>query len=222
MKAMGLIFALAIAALAAWSLRSQDLQASAPLISATSTPPGPVVTAADLAPLAAGIRSLKLVTVELSLEVESEATDASLLGTVSATLTAPAILRFGCDLSGLSSSSITISPIHKLYIITVPPPTRLSTEAMGQFAKANVTTTGLRSRSSDGERLLGELRRDLQLRASQASPTPGQLESIRNDTRSQIEALVAKLVGSGHGVRVRFTDEARDQAQATQKQGTPP
>ena len=179
-----------------------------PLTPAAATPSGPVVTAADLDPLAAGIRSLKLITVELAVDVESQASDSSLLGSVTAKLSAPAVLRFGSDLSGLAASAITLSPIHKLYVVTVPPPARVSAEALGQFAKASVTTTGLRSRATDGERLLGDLRRDLQLRASQVSPSPEQLESIRRDTRAQIESLTTKLIGVGHVVRVRFSDEA--------------
>jgi|GEM_PF-4433812 len=207
MKVLGVVLALVLAAAAAWSLRTQDLRAQVPVPASDSAPPGPMVLASDLEPLAAGIRTLKLVTVELSVEVQTEATETSIFGSVSAKLVAPALLRFGSDLSGLSASGISFSPIHKMFVVTVPPPTRISAEALGQFAKASVTTTGLRSRPSDGERLLGELRRDLQLRASQTAPTPAQLDAIRNDTRTQIEALVSKVVGKGQGVRVRFADE---------------
>lgn len=207
MRVIVVIVAIVLAAAAAWTLREQDARAGIAPAATQAAPPGPVVSAADLGPLASSIRALKLVTVELTIDVSSEKSESSLTGSVSAKLTAPAVLRFGTDLSELSTSGIVLSPINKLYVITVPPPTRISAEAMGQFAKADVKTTGLYSRATDGERVLGELRRDLQLRAAQASPSDEQLETIRKSTREQVRDLIAKLVGKDQGVNVRFTDE---------------
>lgn len=154
---------------------------------------------------------MKLVTVEVRTRVTSTSSDSSVLGDVSATVTAPVRLLYGTDLgalgAGIESSAVMFSPLHGTYMVTVPPPTRLAAEVLGQFEQAEVKTGWMRKRATDGEYHLGLARRDLSLKAQQAAPDDDQAARIRQGTREQVETLVRKVVGTDGGVVVRFADE---------------
>ncbi len=165
----------------------------------------------DMVPeVAQSLKTLKLVTVEFKTKVISSAGDTGILGGTTATVTAPVIIRFGVDLSQLESHALIFSPIHKSYMVTIPPPTRIATEVLGQFEVAKVSTGWLRSRSSSGEYFLGLARRDLHLRAQELTPDEGQLKQIRADTIEQVKTLVRSIVGPDAGVVVRVTASSRE------------
>ncbi len=169
--------------------------------------PAPVVyVTRDMVPeVAQSLRTLKLVTVEFKTKATSSAGDTSLFGGTTATVTAPVVIRYGVDLSQLESHTLLFSPIHRSYVLTVPTPTRIATEVLGQFEEAKVSTGWLRNRSSSGEYFLGLARRDLHLRAQELSPDETALRQIRTDSVEQVKALVRSIVGPDAGVIVRFT-----------------
>lgn len=181
-------------------------RAAAMAYHADTGPAQVVYVTRDMVPqVAQSLRSLKLVTVEFKSKVTSSAGDSSLFGGTTATVTAPVIIRYGVDLSQLESHTLLFSPIHRSYVVTVPPPTRIATEVLGQFEEAKVSTGWLRSRSSSGEHFLGLARRDLHLRAQELSPEESAIRQIRTDSVEQVKALVRSIVGPDAGVIVRFT-----------------
>jgi hypothetical protein len=201
-----LLLAIALAAF----LRFQDAAASRPL-PPTSPPPTP--TWANLDDLAARVttevRALRLVTSEITTTVTSTSSDVSLLGDVSASVTAPVRLLYGVNLESFDAAAVTFSPIHRLYLLRLPPPTRLAAEVLTQFERAEVTTGWMRSRATEGERHLGLARRDLALRAHELAPDADQRQSLRDAAREQVVTLLRRIVGDNAAVRVTFTDEGR-------------
>lgn len=154
------------------------------------------------------VKAMKLVTAEVRTNVTSTSSDVSMLGDVSATVTAPVRLLYGCDLSTLETSAMTFSPLHDVYLLRVRPPERIAAEIQTPFEKAEVKTGWMRSRATDGEYHLGQARRDLMLRAQEMTPDAEQRSRLREDARTQIKALVRKIVGERSGVTVTFTDES--------------
>jgi hypothetical protein len=191
-------------------LRWQDVSALQPARSeplATPTPslwPGMQDRSASVM---AEVKAMKLVTAEVRTNVTSTSSDVSMFGDVSATVTAPVRLLYGCDLASLETTAVTFSPLHDVYLLRVRPPERIAAEIQTPFEKAEVKTGWMRSRATDGEYHLGEARRDLMLRAQELAPDAEQRIRLREDARSQIAALVRKIVGDRAGVKVTFTDE---------------
>ena len=151
---------------------------------------------------------MRLITSEVRTNVTSTSGDVSMMGDVTATVTAPVRLQYGCDLANLETSALTFSPLHDLYLLRVPPPERLAAEVQTPFEQAEVKTGWMRNRATDGEYHLGLARRDLMLRAQELVPDADQRLSLREDARTQIAALVRKIVGDRASVSVLFTDEA--------------
>ncbi len=160
------------------------------------------------APAIAQIKAMKLITAEVRTSVTSTSGDVSMMGDVTATVTAPVRLLYGCDLANLESAAMTFSPLHDLYLLRVKPPERLAAEVQTPFEQAEVKTGWMRNRAVDGEYHLGLARRDLMLRAQELAPDAEQRTLLREEARSQIAALVRKVVGERAGVSVQFTDEA--------------
>jgi len=158
------------------------------------------------APAIAQIKAMKLITSEVRTTVTSTSSDVSMMGDVTATVTAPVRLLYGCDLSTIESAALTFSPLHDLYLLSVKPPQRLAAEVQTPFEQAEVKTGWMRNRATDGEYHLGLARRDLMLRAQELIPDADQRLSLREDARTQIAALVRKIVGERAGLTVRFTD----------------
>ena len=201
-------FALAIGL--AGILRWQDASALQPSRSDSLSAPTPSLWPGmqDRSPAAlAEVRAMKLVTAEVRTNVTSRSSDVSMMGDVSATVTAPVRLLYGCDLSSLETSALTFSPLHDIYVLRVPPPELIAAEIQTPFEHADVKTGWMRNRATDGEYHLGVARRDLMLRAQELTPDAEQRTRLREDARTQITVLVRKIVGDKPGVAVRFTDE---------------
>ena len=156
----------------------------------------------------AQVKAMRLITSEVRTSVTSTSGDVSMMGDVTATVTAPVRLLYGCDLSTLESAALTFSPIHDVYLLRVNPPARLAAEVQTPFEQAEVKTGWMRNRATEGEYHLGLARRDLMLRAQELTPDADQRLTLREDARTQIVALVRKIVGERAGVTVRFTDES--------------
>lgn len=198
---------LAAAALAAF-LRHQDAAASRPPPPLLPTPTRTWVNLDDFAArVTTEVRALRLVTSEVTTSVTSTSSDVSLLGDVAASVTAPVRLLYGINLESLDAAAVTFSPIHRLYMVRLPPPTRLAAEVLTQFERAEVTTGWMRSRATEGERHLGLARRDLALRAHDLMPDDDQRRSLRDAAREQVATIVRRIVGDNAAVRVTFTDE---------------
>lgn len=187
----------------------QDLSAGTSAAAAPPAPPLPPWTGPGdrSGQVATEVRAMNLVTSEVRTSVAAESSDTSLMGDVTATVTAPVRLLYATDLSKLAADSITFSPIHALYVVRIPPPRMIAAEVLTQFEDAKVETGLFRSRAKDGEYHLGLARRDLNLRARGLTPDKDQLASIRAGAKEQVEALVRKIVGDRAAVVVRFSDE---------------
>jgi hypothetical protein len=159
------------------------------------------------ADVARAVAAMKLVTVEVETSATAEREHESWRGDVRASVTAPARVLFGVDLSRLDAHRVWFSPASRAYLVRVPAPERVATEVDGGQETARVEVGWLRARSIAGEYWLGQARRGLYDEARRLSLSPGQAEMVRERTREQVASLVARVVGPGAGVRVVFEDE---------------
>lgn len=161
----------------------------------------------DTARVLDSIRSLKLVTVELTTHVNAESLDESWRGDVRARVDAPVKLHFGTDLSRLRADAIRASVLGNSWVITVPVPERIATEVFGEREQVDVSVGWLRSRSIAGEKQLGIARRDLYEAARRIRLSDEDMLRVRGQTREQVARLVRSIVGPLASVSVRFEDE---------------
>lgn len=168
---------------------------------------GPGGKARPLAEVAQAVRSMKLVTVEVSTKVTSESGHDNWRGAVDAKVTAPVRLLYGADLSALSATSVAYSPLEKIYLVRVPMPTRIATEVCGDSEQVEVQIGWLRLRSRAGEYYLGLARRDLYERARAIALSPEDAAFVRKTTREQVESLVKKVAGEHARVSIAFDDD---------------
>src|ERR1051326_974759 len=115
----------------------------------------PAGKARPLAEVARAIQEMKLVTVEVDSKVTAETSHDSWRGDVAAKVEAPVRLLYGTDLSKMSVSAMTISPVNGGVLIRIPRPERISTEVCGDSESIDVTLGWLRLRSRAGEYYLG-------------------------------------------------------------------
>ncbi|QOJ01268.1 MAG: hypothetical protein HRU70_12550 [Phycisphaeraceae bacterium] len=191
----------------AWGLRRLERSAGQPL-PAGATPGESVapITLDRAVAVRVALRALKVVTVEIRTEVTSRSFERSVMGDVEAAVTAPVRLLYGCDLSGLPDDAVEWSETLGLIRLTVPPPSRVSGEVLGQFERAEVRAGWLRSREGAGERHLGLARRDLHLRAQRLVLDADQARQVRDLTRDQLSSLVSTIAPGKRAVIV-FGDE---------------
>jgi hypothetical protein len=159
-----------------------------------------------IADVAAAIRSMQLVTVEIHTRVTAMVEHDSWRGDVAARVEAPARLLYGADLSGLESSRVSLSPLGGAYIVRIPLPMRIATEVCAQDEEIDVQVGWLRLRSRAGEFYLGLARRNLHERARELALSPEQAMMVRETTRRQVEALVRRIVGPRTVVTVIFDE----------------
>lgn len=162
-------------------------------------PPRPLVDVAK------AVRAMKLVTVEIETDVTATVQDESWRGDITATVTAPAKLLYGTDLSRLEVSSMGFSPLTGSYVVRIPRPQRISTEVWAEKETADVNIGWLRLRSRAGEYYLGLARRSLTERARSMVLSEADAEKVSTTTREQVEALVRNLVGKDAKVSVAFS-----------------
>lgn len=151
--------------------------------------------------VAAAVRAMKLVTVEIDTTVALRRGDTSWRGDVVADLTVPVRLSYGTDLSSVRGESVGYSALDGL-VVRIPPPTRLATEVFPEREAATVETGWLRLRSRAGEYYLGIARRDAARAARELELLPDDRAQIERVTREQVEALLRALTGGRVPVRV--------------------
>lgn len=154
------------------------------------------------------LRASELVTSRIETTVRAQNTDDNWLGSVVATVEAPARLSYGVDLSKLESSRVLFSPIGNVYAVRVPVPARIATEVFTGQEKVSVDLIGLRFRALAGEEQLGIARTRLHEQALKVRVTGVELERVRENARAEVESLVRKIAGESASVRVSFDDES--------------
>ena len=162
--------------------------------------------ARPLAHVAAAIREMKLVTVEVDSSVVSETADQNWRGEVNAKVCAPVKLFYGADLSQLSVESMAMSPVNGGLLVRIPRPERIATEVCGEAESIEVQLGWLRLRSRAGEYYLGLARKDLHERALDLKLSPEDARLVRKTTKEQTEALIKKIVGPDRPVAVVYED----------------
>lgn len=205
-RSLALIVLLAGVVAGGVALRERVMERAALEEVAAATEEG-TVRAASVARVLDSVRSLKLVTVEITSHVNSESADESWRGDVKASVDAPVKLFYGTDLSRLKRDSVRAGPLGESWIVTVPPPERVATEVFGERETTDVSVGWLRSRSMSGEKHLGLARRDLYAAARRLSLGPDDMQRVRAQTRDQVGALIKTVVGPMTWVTVRFEDE---------------
>lgn len=160
-----------------------------------------------IAEVAAAVRAMKLVTVEIDTSATARRAHESWRGDVSARVQAPVRLLFGTDLSALDVDAFASSPLTRAYLVRVPTPTRIATEVDGGREEASVHVGWGRFRTRAGEYWLGQARRGLYDEARRLGLSPEHAEEVRRTSREQVAALVKKIVGPDATVHVVFTDE---------------
>lgn len=159
-----------------------------------------------LADVAAAARSLKLVTVEIETSVTATVTDESWRGDVSATVSAPARLMYGTDLSRMEASRVGFSSIEGRYAVRIPRPQRLATEVFPERESARVETGWLRLRTRAGEYMLGLARRALNEQARKMVLRDEDAGRVRAATCEQVARLVRSIVGEQTSVVVTIDE----------------
>jgi hypothetical protein len=209
-KRAGLLLLLGLAAglFAALAVYMRSLERGSVRAALINDQVGPSGKLRPAAEVAQSIRSMKLVTVEVSTMVTSDSAAENWRGAVSAKVRAPVRLLYGADLSRLETAAY--SPLDRTWLIRVPTPQRIATEVCTDSEQAEVEVGWLRLRSRAGEYYLGLARRDLSERAREMTLSPEEARFVRRATREQIESLVKKVVGPGSRVLVEFDDSPMD------------
>jgi Protein of unknown function (DUF4230) len=180
------------------------------LLTATRKAQSQIDEEGKLRPVAAVLettRALKLVTVIIESNVKTKVRDERWRGNASASVEAPVKYVYGVDLSGLTHESIRLGTVLGIYEITIPRPTRISTEVDGSRPVEEVVeVTGSRMRSVAGEYYLGLARKAIYDQARKSTLDPENLEKVERITREQVEDLVRRFVGPAAEVRVKFQD----------------
>ena len=170
--------------------------------------PNPSAAPADhhvpIPAVASMLRSLKLVTVEITAPVRSESIDRSWRGDVEASVTAPVRLFYGVPMDGLADSSVSRDPLGGSWVVHVPQPRRLAIEVFSSSEQPSVRVGGTRLRDVAGEYHLGQARLKLYERAHDMVLSPDQALTVERLSREQIASLVRALIGPEDPVRVEF------------------
>lgn len=159
-----------------------------------------------IADVASAVRASKLVTVEIDTSVALSRGDSSWRGDVVASLTVPVRLHYGVDLSGLDAASVGVSPSTRLWVVRVPPPTRIATEVFEEKQSPQIEVGWLRLRSRAGEYYLGQARKDAASAARDLTLRPEDAQHVRDLSREQVEGLLRSILGPEAKVKVIFND----------------
>lgn len=159
-----------------------------------------------VAEVAAAVRALKLVTVEISTKVGVTSADTHWRGDASASVEVPVKLLYGCDLSEMKVDAIAVSPATGIYVVRVPKPQRIASEIFGSDEKAEVQVGWARLRSRAGEFHLGQARKQLSDQARQMVLSDEDARKVADATREQVATLVRSIVGEKALVDVRFDE----------------
>ncbi|MFN7315012.1 MAG: DUF4230 domain-containing protein [Phycisphaerae bacterium] len=163
-----------------------------------------VINPADVA---ARLRVMKLITVQITTSVRVEKkVESMILGDATVAVQTPVVVSYGTDLSSLANDGVRIDKQGDTTIIrvTIPRPTRQAVEV---FADAQQTTVNKGWRrfvwwSGDDEANAAKAQIPLEARALEL--LPADREKIEADTREQVRRLVEALTGSQGEVIVDF------------------
>ncbi|MCC6321282.1 MAG: hypothetical protein IT438_07590 [Phycisphaerales bacterium] len=207
------LLAAALFAAVRWMTLSGEHAARLDIAALSTVQPDQPARPVPTADVARALRTLKIVTVDLHTVVESSRLDPSWRGDVSATVSAPARLLYGCDLSRISETpsdgtGLRRNALTGEYTLTVPRPVRIATEVEGDRETHDVSVGWGRFRDLSGEFQLGLARAALHHQARLMRLTPAQQREIETITREQLTTLVRgfALAGDDLSVRVEFTD----------------
>lgn len=186
-------------------LRSQQHAVTDPaLLAAHLDSAGNLRPAAEVA---GAVRAMKLVTVRIDTTVAATQRSSSWRGDVEATVSAPARLLYGTDLSRLSDDAVRVGPLGASYIVRIPRPERIATEVFTEREIPEVRTGWLRLRSRAGEYHLGLARRSLHEQARELVLAPEDARMVEEATREQVRDLVRAIVGRDVAVTVVYEGE---------------
>lgn len=152
------------------------------------------------------VRASRLVTIVLETTVNAQSASASWRGDAVASVRAPVRLLFGTDLSNLSETAVRTDPFGGAMVITIPRPTRIATEVLGEGERSEVSVGWLRLRSLAGEYQLGLARKGLYEAARAMRLRDADARMVEDATREQVIALVKAVAGERTAVEVRFID----------------
>ncbi|HEV8379001.1 MAG TPA: DUF4230 domain-containing protein [Tepidisphaeraceae bacterium] len=153
-------------------------------------------------------RELKLLTVSIESTVTTTRTDDNWRGTASATIQLPVKYHFGVDLSKINDHNLSYNPLTQTQTLTIPPPSLLAIEVDGSHPiTERIDVTGLRFKKLSGAEQLNLAQKSLYEAARKQTLPQKDLDQIRLATRTQIEASLARIVGSSTRLRVKFVDE---------------
>lgn len=181
--------------------QQQGIVASAPAQQTGPRQPPPQIADVHLA-----VRAMQLVTVTLDTQVTVNAKDESWRGDVDATIKVPVRLFYGTDFSRARVESVKLGPLASAYLVRVPAPARIATEAYPELEESQVQTGWLRFRAVGGEYALGLARRSIGHEARRMLLREEDLEMIRDHTRQRVSALVKAIAGEDATVTVAFDD----------------
>ncbi|MFM9958510.1 MAG: hypothetical protein ACKVZJ_10565 [Phycisphaerales bacterium] len=160
------------------------------------------------AAIARAVRSARLVTVIFETNVTAQSLSPSWRGDVTATAKAPVRLMFGVDLSNFAEAAVKTDPFGSAFVVTLPRPTRIATEVLGEGESIGVAVGWLRLRSMSGEYHLGLARRGLYDAARTMMLRPADARLVEDATREQVTGLIHAIAGERATVEVRFAEAA--------------
>lgn len=163
-----------------------------------------VINPADVA---ARLRVMKLITVQITTSVRVEKkVESMLLGDATVAVQTPVVVSYGTDLSSLAEDGVRIDKQGERAIIRVrvPQPARMAVEV---FADAQQTTINKSWRrfvwwSADDEVNAAKAQIPLEARALELLPTDR--AKVEEDTRQQLSRLIEAITGFDADVIVEF------------------
>ncbi len=156
------------------------------------------------------VRASRLVTIVLETTVTAQAVSTSWRGDAVASVRAPVRLFFGTDLSNLSEGAVRTDPFGGAIVVSIPRPSRLATEVLGEGERTEVSVGWLRLRSIAGEYQLGQARKGLYEAARAMTLRDADARLVEDATRDQVIALVKAVAGERTAVEVRFIEPGTD------------
>jgi len=196
-----------------WFMLQQEREAlRASAVDDAMTPAG---TLRPEALVSRAVRASRLVTIVFDTTVTAQSVSASWRGDAVATVRAPVRLMFGTDLSALDEGAVRLDPFGRAMVVSVPRPTRIATEVLGEGERSEVSVGWLRLRSIAGEYQLGLARKGLYEAARTMTLRREDAQLVEEATRDQVVALVKAVAGERTAVEVRFVELPASRAEAT-------
>jgi ribulose 1,5-bisphosphate synthetase/thiazole synthase len=150
---------------------------------------------------------MKLVTIEMTLSVESSYEDPSWRGDARATIKAPVKYLYGVNLEELSKDDFQVGPVFETIVITIPEPRLLAVDPGTSAAEYLVEATGTRTIKLAGEHAKAAARIKFDREAREQTLSPERLEEIRVESKARVEQLAKLFLAPDSPTVVRFRSE---------------